>query len=77
MTNAMMNAVGPGTADTVWPASSTTRTSREPGSEMPGVPASVINVTVSPASSSDSTSRPRSVSVCSLHTASRTPLMPA
>ena len=47
-TRAITNAAGPGTADTAWPASSTTRTSRDPGSEIPGVPASVISVTVSP-----------------------------
>ncbi len=77
ITSAVTAATGPGTADTRKPASSVARTSRSPGSEMPGVPASVTSATSSPATSVSSTSAMRLSSVCSLHTARRAALMPA
>ena len=55
MTRAVIAALGPGTVSTVWPAAAAARTSRSPGSEMPGVPASVTTATWRPASSSPST----------------------
>ena len=48
-----------------------------PGSLMPGVPASVTTATSPPSPSTASTSGIRAASVCSLQTASRTPLTPA
>ena len=35
-----ISADGPGSGETTWPASTAARTSRAPGSETPGVPAS-------------------------------------
>ena len=50
MISALMQAAGPGMGVTVIPASWHIRTSSSPGSEIPGVPASVISVTLLPAS---------------------------
>ena len=42
---------GPGTTSILYPAAATAATTRWPGSEMPGVPASVIRATDMPRSS--------------------------
>ena len=49
LTSAGMRAVAPGSATTCWPAAMASRASRKPGSLMPGVPASLMRATVSPA----------------------------
>ena len=54
-TRAVTAADGPGTTSTACPASTAARTSRSPGSEMPGMPASVTTATRSPAASRSST----------------------
>ena len=56
VTSAATTADGPGTTSTVPPASTTARTMRSPGSEMPGIPASVTTATRSPARIRRSTS---------------------
>ena len=56
-TRAAIIADGPGTTSTVWPAAAAAATRRSPGSEMPGMPASVTTTTVSPLSSRASTLR--------------------
>ena len=48
-TNAGISAVGPGSVSTSMPASMQVRASKKPGSLMPGVPASLISATDSPA----------------------------
>ena len=56
VTNAAIAADGPGTTSTEKPCAVTARTRRSPGSEMPGVPASVTTATLSPARSRARTS---------------------
>ena len=63
-TTAGMRAVAPGSVTTSIPSSTQRRTSKKPGSEMPGVPASDTNATSLPAAI-DSTTRP--TVACSLN----------
>ena len=62
-TSAAIAADGPAITETEWPALTAARTSRSPGSEMPGIPASVTTATVLPASSAPSTVRVAAASV--------------
>ncbi len=76
-TSAITAATGPGTAETSTPAATAAATSREPGSETVGVPASLTTATVSPAANRPSTSGRRAASLRSCSDTSRRPLMPA
>jgi hypothetical protein len=55
---------GPGSGTIRWPAARTRATSRAPGSEMPGVPASTTSATDSPAASSATTRCAAASSLC-------------
>ena len=77
-TSAARAALGPGTTRTSSPASATTRTRRAPGSETPGVPASVTYATCAPRWMSPTRSAARWRSLCSCSaTSRRRPVTPA
>ena len=63
--NATVAAAAPGTAETVKPASRVARTRRSPGSEMPGVPASLTSATLFPAVSASINIGPARSALCS------------
>ena len=65
MASAVVTAEGPASAVTRTPASTASRVSRYPGSDTPGMPASVITSTVCPPSSTSSSSRARAASLAS------------
>src|SRR5262245_16698566 len=63
--SAAATADGPGTGTTSMPAARASRTSRKPGSEMPGVPASVTRATEAPSASAFKICGPRASLLCS------------
>ena len=68
ITNAMIKAAGPGIAETMCEESIAARTKREPGSLIPGVPASVTRQTSRP---SLRASRTRGIELCSVCSSTR------
>jgi hypothetical protein len=62
--SAAITALGPGTAYTGRPAAIAARTTRSPGSDTPGLPASTTSAPVSPASSRPAISAARAPSLC-------------
>jgi hypothetical protein len=64
-TRAAMAATGPGTTSMRTPASMAARMTRAPGSDTPGVPASLMSATFWPAAMAARTSPVRATSLCS------------
>jgi len=69
--SAAVNADGPGTGTTAYPASETARTNAAPGSLIAGVPASVISATRLPVASNSMIAAARLRSLCSCKETSR------
>ncbi len=76
-TSAASTAEGPGTTVTVRPAVATAPTVRDPGSETPGIPASLTRATVRPSRTAPTTSSIRSSSLCWWSDRRGTPVIPA
>ncbi len=72
-TNAPITDEGPGTVVTVSPAAASWPANHAPGSEMPGVPASLTTATVPPAPTHEATRSSRSASLCPCKDSSRLP----
>ena len=76
ITSAATTEVGPGTMLTSSPASESRETSNVPGSEMPGVPASLTTATVPPSATHACTRSTRAPSLCPCRDKSRSPCDP-
>ena len=72
--SAATTAEGPGAVDTRSPAAATAATTRAPGSEMPGVPASLISTTSWPSRTRVTTCSLWATSLCSWSACNRPPL---
>ena len=68
---------GPGTVLTVSPPAASRDASQAPGSEMPGVPASLTTATVAPPATAPATRSRRSASLCPCSESKRSPSGPA
>ncbi len=75
-TSAPTTEEGPGTVLTVSPAAASWAASQAPGSEMPGVPASLTTATVAPPATAPATRSRRAASLCPCSDRRRSPLGP-